>query len=266
MPRIYLGAPDWWRQQNPNELIVFENGQKTNFDWAAGVNRTFESIASEKWRRETAFALQAIIEHLQQADYADHIFGYMLTGMQTEEWYHYIPTGPNLGDFSRPNTAAFQQWLRRKYGGVDRLRQSWHDSTITFQSAAIPSKRSREGVPAGTFLDLSADMRAVDFHRFNNEIVAETIDYFAAVAKKATGGRKVVGAFYGYLFEHNADPAQGHQAMQKLLVSIHLDFLMVTASYADRQLGRGADYIRSQATSVALHGKLWYHDNDTLPE
>jgi hypothetical protein len=107
MPRIYLGAPDWWRQKNPGELIVFENGQTTNFDWAAGVNRTFESIASEKWRRETASALQAILEHLQQADYADHIFGYMLTGMQTEEWYHYIPTGPNLGDFSRPNTAAF---------------------------------------------------------------------------------------------------------------------------------------------------------------
>jgi hypothetical protein len=43
-----------------------------------------------------------------------------------------------------------------------------------------------------------------------------------------------------------------------------LDFLVVTASYHDRALGRGADYARSPITSVALHDKLWYHDNDTV--
>ena len=39
---------------------------------------------------------------------------------------------------------------------------------------------------------------------------------------------------------------------------------MVTASYHDRVLGRGADYARAPITSLALHGKLWYHDNDTV--
>jgi len=50
----------------------------------------------------------------------------------------------------------------------------------------------------------------------------------------------------------------------RLLRSPHLDFVAVTASYHDRALGRGADYARAPITSVGLHGKLWYHDNDTV--
>ncbi len=265
MPRIYLGATDWWRAENPDELILFGNGERTAANFAGGgAMCSYESVASEKWRQDTAGALEKIVEHIRESDYADHIFGYALTGMQTEEWYHYVPSGPSLGDFSRPNTLAFQRWLTAKYGTVEALRQAWADPTVTFETAKVPTKKEREGEPAGTFLDPARQMKAIDFHRFHNEIVAETIDYFAAVAKRVFGGRKVVGAFYGYMFEANADPAQGHQAMGKLLQSPNLDYIMVTASYGSRGLGDGADYVRSQATSVALHNKLWYHDNDSV--
>ena len=39
--------------------------------------------------------------------------------------------------------------------------------------------------------------------------------------------------------------------------------MAVTASYFDRELGAGADDPRAPVTSLGLHGKLWYHDNDT---
>ena len=74
----------------------------------------------------------------------------------------------------------------------------------------------------------------------------------------------MVGVFYCYLFEFGGDPEYGHNAMRQLLRSKHLHFAMVTASYHDRVLGRGADYARAPITSLALHGKLWYHDNDTV--
>jgi hypothetical protein len=66
------------------------------------------------------------------------------------------------------------------------------------------------------------------------------------------------------MFEFGGDPEFGHNALTRLLRSEHLDFAVVTASYFDRALGRGADYARAPISSVGLHGKLWYHDNDTV--
>jgi hypothetical protein len=66
------------------------------------------------------------------------------------------------------------------------------------------------------------------------------------------------------MFEFGGDPEFGHNALGRLLRSKHLDFAVVTASYHDRALGRGADYARAPIASVGLHGKLWYHDNDTV--
>ena len=66
------------------------------------------------------------------------------------------------------------------------------------------------------------------------------------------------------MFEFGGDPEFGHNAMARLAQSKHLDFVAVTASYFNRELGTGADYARAPITSLGLHGKLWYHDNDTV--
>lgn len=95
-------------------------------------------------------------------------------------------------------------------------------------------------------------------------MIPDTIDWFARAAKEACAGRKVVGTFYCYMFEFGGDPEYGHNAMTKVAQSPHLDFVAVTASYFNREAGTGADYARAPITSLALHGKLWYHDNDTV--
>ena len=92
----------------------------------------------------------------------------------------------------------------------------------------------------------------------------DTIDHFARIAKEATFGRKVVGAFYGFMYEFRGDPEYGHNALAKFNSSPWLDFIYVTASYGNRHFGRGGDYPRSPAHSVRLHNKLWYHDNDVV--
>ncbi len=74
----------------------------------------------------------------------------------------------------------------------------------------------------------------------------------------------MVGAFYRYTFEFGGDPEYGHNALARLLEKPHVDFVMVTASYHIRELGSGADCARASITSVALHGKLWHFDNDTV--
>ena len=230
----------------------------------ARAGRSFPSIASPVWRNAMAGGLQHLIQHIQRSDYAAHVFGYMVTGMMTEEWYHWSIHSGELSDYSAPMHTAFRAWLRNRYGDVAALRAAWRDPGVGFDTAAVPSKADRQRHRERTFRDPATVMAVVDYYLFYNEIILETIDHFAGAVKEVTRGTKVVGAFYGYMFEFGGDPEFGHNALGRLTRSPNLDFMLVTASYGHRQLGRGADYLRSPALSLALHGKLWYHDNDVV--
>src|SRR5579872_1661899 len=267
IPRIYLGTPAWWLAENPDERLVLHDGATVFPDdvrTPVPKGQPFPSIASRKWREEVTQGLRATIAHIQGSDYAAYIFGYMITGMFTEEWYHWSSGSDLLSDYNPQMARAFRDWLRQRYGTAENLRAAWNDPTAEFDAVLIPSKAERLGDRARTFRDPATEMRVIDFYLFYNDIVPETIDYFCKVAKEASGGAKAVGAFYGYMFEFGGDPEFGHNALGRLMRSPHLDFMMVTASYYSRELGAGADYMRSPMTSVALHRKLWYHDADTV--
>lgn len=266
MPRIYLSPPDWWIAENPEERQLLGEG---SYVYREGVGhrrdgRAFPSLASSKWRRDTAHALRRTVRHMLGSEYGSRVFGFMVTGLMSEEWYHWsIHTG-QLSDYSGHAHRAFQRWLKDKYQTEAALREAWHDKTATFGHAKVPTQEERQRNRERTFRDPASEMPVIDWYLFYNELVPDTIDYFCKAAKEACHGRHVVGSFYAYMFEFGGDPEYGHNALGKLLRSDHLDFVMVTASYHDRGLGKGADYARSPITSVRLHEKLWYHDNDTV--
>ena len=144
------------------------------------------------------------------------------------------------------------------------LQAAWNKPSITFETVIVPSREERFDLGQGTFRDPAKKMNVIDFYLFYNEIIPETIDYFAAIIKEVTGGTKVAGAFYGYMYEFRGDPEYGHNALEQYNKSKNLDFIFVTASYGNRQFATGGDYTRSPASSVRLHNKLWYHDNDVV--
>ena len=267
LPRIYLTTPAWWTAANLAECQVLANGSQ-RYSPGRGHGRdgqAFPSLASARWRTDTAAALQRVIEHLQAADYGDRLFGYAVTGLMSEEWYHWSIHTEELSDYSSHAVAAFREWLRRKYRDRDALRQAWNVPGVEFETAEVPSQVARQaGRNERTFRDPATEMQVVDWYLFYNDLVPDAMDSFLHAAKEASGYRKVVGAFYCYMFEFGGDPEFGHNALGRLLRSPFLDFALVTASYHDRVLGRGADYARAPLTSVALHNKLWYHDNDTV--
>lgn len=269
MPRIHVAEPDWWRAENPVELMVYSDGS-VNLNnpqrlWPALKSRTFASVASLKWREDMAAALRNMISHIQSASYANHIFGYQILGMNTEEWYHITFNRDQVGDYSPHMRQNFREWLKRKYWTTDNLRKSWNNPWIDFEKVEIPSKAARfAGQDERTFRDPATEMPVIDFYQCYNDLIPEVIDYLARVVKDATNRTKVVGAFYAYMFEFAADPESGHLAVEKLLKSDNVDFVVVTASYGSRQLGSGGSILRSPHTSLKLHNKLWAEDNDNV--
>ena len=268
LPRVNLGTPRWWLEEHPDDLEILDHGgtlyRDPNTNPTIPRDRPFPSLASETWRRDTGDALRRFIEHVQGSTYGKHMFAYILSGLDTEEWYHWSSGSNQLAGYSVHMEKAFREWLKRKYGSDEALRRGWNASDVSLDTATVPSREERWDEGKGTFRDPSKKMNVIDFYVFYNEIIPETIDYFAAIAKRATRGKKAVGAFYAYMYEFRGDPEFGHNALERYNASENLDFIFVTASYSGRQPGTGGDYSRAPARSVQLHGKLWYHDNDVV--
>ncbi len=266
LPRIYIDAPVWWREENPDEMMLLDNGSASFGEKLFALSREgdYPSLASQKWRADMKHALETVIEHVEQSEYGERVIGYQLSGQKTEEWYHWSMNTEQLGDYTRHMERAFREWLRDKYETDDNLQAAWQRAEVTIESATIPTQRERYGDQSKTFRDPLAERPVIDFHTFWSDIMADTIAYFAKAVKDKTRRTKVVGAFYAYTFEFtNLAEDAGHLAVWKLLRCPDVDFIMAPSSYFNPNLP-GAPYFRAPVASLTLHGKLFWNDLDQV--
>ena len=266
LPRIYIDAPIWWCEAHPEEMMLLDDGSASFGEklFALAREGNYPSLASERWRQDMVMALGKVIDHVEASDYGDRVIGYQLSGQKTEEWYHWSMNTPPLGDYSSHMVDAYRRWLADRYGDDDTLRHAWSQPDARIATAEIPSREARYGDQDQTFRDPVAEAAVVDFHRFWQWIMVDTIEHFAHAVKVKTNSTKIVGAFYSYTFEFTelAEDA-GHLGTGTLQRSPDIDFIMAPSSYFDRNLP-GKPYFRAPIASLQHHGKVFWNDFDQV--
>ena len=106
-PRIYVCMPQWWIDENPEETIPVPH------------NKRRESLYSDKFREDASAMLKILVEHFKSFDAADHIFGYQISGGNTQEWFHLDLNG-SYCDNTLP---YFNRYLKNKYPDIAPLTE-----------------------------------------------------------------------------------------------------------------------------------------------
>ncbi len=269
LPRFTVTPAAWWCAEFPGEITRRPDGKP------AGMfgGRCRPSFASQKYRDLAVRAVRAFIRHME-SKYGDRIIGYFPGDGVYGEWFAWNsywesrepPAEFGVEDYSAPAQHAFRAWLRRKYGdSVEGLRAAWGDRSVDFESASVPSEEMRKRPHHGIFFDPAVSSRVPDFFEFFNDVIADVLIDFCRAAKEATGRKKVVGAFYGYIwasYPHLTQNHAGHLGLEKVLRSSEVDFIAAPYTYDNRAVG-GANNSQTLPESIALHGKLYFNEADT---
>lgn len=254
--RLRLLPPDWWIEANPAEICVWKN--------AAGKSGRlrYASFASEKWRKDTGKAVEDVVRHIENSDYADRVVGYNLLNAFGPEWEH--PSGDRFHDYGPANTLAFRKWLRNKYRNDEGLSKAWNQKA-TIAEANIPPVSDRLTGDYYEFFNPSGKGNRIgDYIRFNDESVVSSISHIAGIIKRVTGGRNLVLAYYGYHFMWPSInfSQRGHQAIDRFLECPHVDGSGSAYQYRVREPG-GSTVPITTVASLRLHNKMYFLEDDT---
>jgi hypothetical protein len=259
---------DAWMKAYPQECEINSEGKPVG-----------ESFASEVWRKQVNDFLRAFIAHLNRTGLIDRITAFQPGAGHTGEWVKGETSMSTLcGDYSEPMRRRFRSWLRRHYANdLAAFRAAWNDPRISFDTAEVPSAVEQLQTRLYTFRDPARERNVIDYYRCFAELSSDLVIDFCRTVKKATDGKKLAGAFYGYLMDlawnggffgeraesdYSTYQRSGHLGLRRVLESPYVDFLVSPYSYGFR--GIGGDAPAMQPTeSALLHGKLCIIEDDT---
>ena len=221
---ISLYPPTDWAGAHPDDLAQDEQGF-VNRDGLIGF--TNYSFSSRRARELMARMLEKTIRYLESSPYANRIAGYRIDSGHTYEWLGWNPSRKDTTlDFSPVARQAFSAYLKER--------------ALAWIPDGVPGLAERcEMDGQSLFWDQKLHARTIAYHDFYSREVAECMLGLCRRAKKQLGGRKLVGAYYGYvvtLFAH-ATHMRAHYATQKVLEDGTVDFITSPHAYLIRDLG-----------------------------
>ena len=225
-PRIYVCMPQWWIDENYAETIEVPH------------NKRRESLYSYKFRKDAGEMLKQLIEHFKSFEASEHIFGYQISGGNTQEWFHL----DLKGGYSPETLPFFNNYLEYNRPDIPEVSE-------------LPDIYK---IDESEFLN---DKTLTAFLRFASREVAETVDYLCKITKEAVDYKQIVGVFYGYTAEL---PHQlwGSHALEKIIDSPYIDFFSSPNSYINNR-EFGIDWgDMMPVNSIKLHGKMCFIECD----
>ena len=196
-PMLQLDTRDWYLAQHP--------GVPNSF------TRLSQIAGDEAWKRAAADYMKAAISHIEEK-YGDRVYGYFMLCGTTTEWFSEY-------DYEEPNSIknnAYKIWRK--------------DS-----DAALPSREAL-GRPGDVFLE--EDEHEVYLARkFHNKLIADLILYFAHEAQEILHKNKLLGVYYGYLFELGGERLYnaGSLGYEKVFLSPDINMISSPSSYSYRE-------------------------------
>lgn len=226
-----------WAESHPGEMCADSSGKRTRDGLRA--NYSFASAAA---REEMLWIVTKAIRYLESRPYANRIVGYRVNSGHTMEWLGWYPPRGRATDFS------------------DAAKRG-------FAPRAVPVLSARSAAASTELLwNPSEHADAVAWADFYSQAGAETLIALCRRAKELTGGRKLVGTYYGYTMTLNSSGNSilrgGHYALKRVLDSGAVDFLLSPQPYEDRSLGDAAGEMKPFA-SMQRHGIVPIVEDDT---
>ncbi len=276
--RFYTRAPKSWADLHPNEFAINEEGTV----------QTTPSLASDAFWEKAAEFSAALVRYCEKQPWGSRVIGYNT---------HYLEEGTHMPsadgwqfDHNPLMVKKYRDFLRKKYGDVKKLRASWGDSTLTFETAAVPKDRlrgsvpdvssllywqnARDNQPLRDYLELTRDLFHLRFRQAGGAM-AKAADRKVLILhdalKQVMPGWNLKG-FFGYpsfggtvswsLAYPELLAGSGHMDAARLFDAVGFDGILTPHDYQARGIG-GVYLPEGMADSAVLRGKYFWGEMDT---
>ncbi len=278
MPRIKLNPPIEWCFENPTEVALSEDADRSE----DGIKRLLEkfvpyfhtngysgnvptgegfpylcSFSSKKWLFDVSKAVEKLIEHIESSKYAERIIAYQIgLGMCGENAYWGSWSAASYwGDFGISAVKNFEEYCSKKYGSLEKAREVYG---IESGERIVPSPKKRWHEPTSLCDFFREDnAQSIDYEKFIGETVVDSICSVAKIIKSKT--QKPIGTFYGYIYtEHPSE--SGHLEIDRLISGDEIDFIASPKGYYRSGAGYSGG---TQACSASVgRKKIWFDEID----
>ncbi len=230
---LQLDSPAWALKAHP--------------DWSNCYWNLVEMAGHAPWRAETAEFLQDLLRYCE-AKYGDRVFAYTLFCGSSCEWY------TNSQGRGRPEAAIREH----------PLKTACYREFTGDPGARMPPLEELHRTSHGAFRDPVADAASLRYWHFHHEIIGDTILYFCRKTQEVLQHKKLLGLFYGYLTQLDGKRLleEGHLAYERVWRCPDLDMVFAPAKYGAPRSFEGASGFLTTVDSLALHGKLTFHECD----
>ncbi len=224
---IHLDSPAWYLEKYPELPNSFTHLSQV--------------CTSEKWLTDTGNYLEAIIKYAEEK-YNDKIVGYFMLGGHTTEWF---------SDYDYQEANDIKSEAYKKYRNDE--------------NAVIPARCELEMDEHIGFLDPAKDGEIIEYQKFHNKIISDTVLYFASRAQKVLNHNKLVGLFYGYILELLDERLwnAGHLDIDRVYRSKDIDFLATPSSYQFRDYKDPGAYML-MCDTLEKDGKFYFISFDLM--